>query len=76
MPRCKAFQVIQRTVDDVLIKLVVDDTFNDADRQRIVDTFRGYLGPDNTFTLELVDEIPTTPSGKRRFFISEVIGNA
>ena len=76
VPSVQAFQVIQRAADDVLIKLVVDDAFNDADRQRIIETFRSYLGPDNTFTLELVDEIPTTPSGKRRFFISEVIGNA
>ena len=73
VPSVRAFQVIQRDVDDVLIKLVVDDTFDDDDRQRIVATFSRYLGPDNRFELEFVDEIPTTPSGKRRFFISEVI---
>ena len=69
----KAFQVIQRQVDDILIKLVVDETFSEADHQRIIETFRGYMGPNNRFTLEFVDEIPLTPAGKRRFFISEVI---
>ncbi|MCO6451737.1 MAG: phenylacetate--CoA ligase family protein [Caldilineales bacterium] len=69
----KAFQVIQRQVDDILIKLVVDDSFSDADHQRVLDTFRGYMGPNNHFTLEFVGDILLTPSGKRRFFISEVI---
>ncbi len=69
----RAFQVIQKEVDSILIKLVVDESFSEADEQRIVDRFRKYLGPDNHFTLEFVDEIPLTPSGKRRFFISEVI---
>ena len=39
----------------------------------VIETFRGYMGPNNRFTLEFVAEIPLTPSGKRRFFISEVI---
>ncbi|NOZ50196.1 MAG: phenylacetate--CoA ligase family protein [Chloroflexi bacterium] len=69
----RAFQVIQKAVDEILIKLVVDEQFSEADQQRIVDTFRRYLGANNHFTLEFVDEIPTTPAGKRRFFISEII---
>ena len=69
----KAFQVIQKEVDFILIKLVVDESFSEADRQRIIETFRGYMGPDNRFELQFVDEIPTSPVGKRRFFISEVI---
>ncbi|NOZ73317.1 MAG: phenylacetate--CoA ligase family protein [Chloroflexi bacterium] len=69
----KAFQVIQKALDRILIKLVVDENFSEADHQRIIDTFRQYLGPNNQFELEFVDEIPLTPSGKRRFFISEVI---
>ncbi|NOX60991.1 MAG: hypothetical protein GXP42_03450, partial [Chloroflexi bacterium] len=60
-------------VDDILIKLVVDDSFTEADHERILETFRGYMGPNNRFTLEFVDEIPLTPAGKRRFFISDVI---
>ena len=73
IPSVKAFQVIQKEVDYILIKLVVDETFSEADHQRILDTFRGYIGPNNRFDLQFVDEIPTTPAGKRRFFISEVI---
>lgn len=69
----KAFQVIQRQVDDILIRLVVDESFSAADHQRILDTFRGYMGPENHFELDFVAEIPLTPTGKRRFFISEVI---
>ncbi|HHB90140.1 MAG TPA: phenylacetate--CoA ligase family protein [Anaerolineae bacterium] len=69
----RAFQVIQKEVDFILIKLVVDDTFSDADRRRIVETFRNYMGPNTRFELEFVDAIPVSPVGKRRFFISEVI---
>ena len=69
----KAFQVIQKEVDFILIKLVVDDTFTEEDHQRIIAKFREYLGPNNRFELQFVDEIPVSPVGKRRFFISEVI---
>ena len=69
----RAFQVIQKEVDFILIKLVVDVTFTDRDRQRIVEAFRSYMGPNTRFELEFVDEIPVSPVGKRRFFISEVI---
>jgi len=73
MPSVQAFQVIQKEVDFISIKLVVDETFSEADHQRIIETFRRYMGPNNRFDLQFVDEIPTTPAGKRRFFISEVI---
>jgi len=73
LPSVRAFQVIQRQVDDVLVRLVVDESFGQAQRRLIDETFRGFMGPDLRCTLELVDAIPTTPAGKRRFFISEVI---
>ena len=73
MPSVEAFQVIQRDVDDVLLKLVVNAAFTEQDRETIVDTFANYLGPAIRLTLEFVDDIPTTPSGKRRFFISQAI---
>ncbi len=73
MPSVNAFQVIQRQSDDVLIKLVVNDAFTDEDRQMILETFHRYLGSGTRLELEFVDDIPTTPSGKRRFFISQAI---
>ncbi len=69
----KAFQVIQKEVDFILIKLVVDETFSGEDEKRIIETFRRYMGPHARFELEFVDAIPVSPVGKRRFFISEVI---
>ena len=73
MPAVEAFQVIQRDVNDVLLKLVVNAAFTEQDHETIVDTFANYLGPAIRLTLEFVDDIPTTPSGKRRFFISQAI---
>lgn len=73
LPSVRAFQVVQRQVDDILVRLVVDESFGEAERRLIDETFRSFMGPDIRCTLELVDAIPTTPAGKRRFFISEVI---
>ena len=76
MPSVYAFQVIQRQPDDVLIKLVVNEAFSDQDEQTILKTFSRYLGAGAQVELEFVDAIPTTPSGKRRFFISQAIQEA
>ena len=73
LPAVDAFQVIQHDVDDVEIKLVTNETFSDSHEQAIRETFADYLGENIRLTLTYVDEIPTTPAGKRRFFISEVI---
>ena len=69
----QTYQIIQKELDLILIKLKVDDDFSEADRQTIIDKCRHVLGSDNRLEIEIVDEIPPTPSGKRRFFISEVI---
>jgi phenylacetate-CoA ligase len=73
LPAVDAFQVIQHDVDDVEIKLVTNETFSDSHEQAIRETFADYLGENIRLTLTYVDEIPATPAGKRRFFISEVI---
>jgi len=69
----QTYQVIQKEVDLILIKLKVYDDFSEADRQTVIDKCRHGLGPENRLEIEIVDEIPPAPSGKRRFFISEVI---
>ena len=60
-------------MDLILIKLKVYDHFSEADRQTVIEKCRHGLGSDNRLEIEIVNEIPPAPSGKRRFFISEVI---
>ena len=72
-PSVEAFQVIQHSVDEVEIKLVARPEFDESVHQAILDTFADYLGERIHLTLTFVDEIETTPSGKRRFFISNVM---
>ncbi len=73
MDSVEAFQVVQKDVQDVLVKLVVKDDFGDAEHRSIVDSLRACMGEDCRVTIDVVDEIPTTPAGKRLYFISEVI---
>ncbi|RME84670.1 MAG: phenylacetate--CoA ligase family protein [Caldilineae bacterium] len=69
----RAFQVIQKEVDLIVVKMVVEEGYTEEDERTIRERFRQYVGPDTRFLFEYVDEIPATPTGKRRFFISEVI---
>ena len=72
-PEVDAFQVIQHDVDDVEVKLVTNAGFTARHEQIVREALADYLGEHIGLTLTYVDEIPTTPAGKRRFFISEVI---
>ena len=72
-PEVDAFQVIQHSVDEVEILLVVNESFTESHHQAVINTFSDYFGDDINLTLTFVDNIPTTPAGKRRFFISEVL---
>jgi len=72
-PEVEAFQVIQHDVDDVELKLVTHAGFTRRHEQMVREALADYLGENIGLTLTYVDDIPTTPAGKRRFFISEVI---
>ena len=72
-PAVDAFQVIQHSVDEVEILLVVNESFTESHHRAVIDTFTDYFGDGISLTLTFVDDIPTTPAGKRRFFISEVL---
>ncbi len=75
-PQVEAFQVIQHDVDDVEVKLVTNAEFTHRHEQMVREALADYLGETIRLTLTYVDEIPTTPAGKRRFFISEVMQSA
>lgn len=73
MDSIEAFQVIQKDIQHVVVKLVVNNDFGEADRQSVVDSLHACMGKDCQVTIDVVDEIPPTPAGKRLYFISEVI---
>ncbi|MCC7352238.1 MAG: phenylacetate--CoA ligase family protein [Anaerolineae bacterium] len=65
------FQVIQSGRDLLRVKLVTTPAFNPAQRAFIERELQDYVGPQMAVRLELVDDIPPTLAGKRRFMVRE-----
>ena len=63
-PKILDHRVVQETPDRVRVSLVASN-FETADRQRVESVVRKRLGPVK-IDIDLVDEIPRDPSGKRR----------
>jgi len=66
------FQVVQQHVEQVRIKLVVNELFSEQDKQGIREEINKYSHGELALEFELVDEIPLTASGKHRVTICEV----
>ena len=71
LPHVREGQVIQETLSHIRLKLVVDEDFNDLDRQVIAKRFEERLGGVD-LTFDFVDKIERTERGKFRAVISNV----
>ena len=69
-PNIKQFQFIQESPMDY--KLVLVGTPSPDEIERFKDTIRNKIGDDKRIEVVLVDEIPSSPSGKHRFTISKI----
>ncbi|MCZ6702042.1 MAG: phenylacetate--CoA ligase family protein [Ignavibacteria bacterium] len=65
------FQVIQTAPNVVEIKLVVNDYFNSREETKIHNRVKEYVGEGVALTLSLVDDIPVSKNGKRRFMFKK-----
>ncbi len=63
------FQIIQEKRDIIQMKLVVNDNFNNMVKKEILNYWSDFFGSSVKFSLEIVENIELTPSGKRRFLI-------
>jgi phenylacetate-CoA ligase len=68
----QAFRVIQPTLHELQVLIVVDETYTPAARTRMQQAFARYFGPDMHVDIRVVDALPPDPSGKRRHVISHV----
>jgi len=67
------FQVVQDDVNHLNIKIVGNERFDEKEgSKRIIDEIQKEAGKDVKIAVELVDSIPPSRSGKRRFVISKV----
>ena len=72
-PEIDSFQVVQETLDTMVVRIVPTKQFSLESRERIVSALREKGATGILIQIELVDEIPLTPGGKRRFVISKVM---
>ena len=66
----RQYQAVQRRDRSITLRLVATTAFDAVARARIAEHCQHYL-PGIPVSVELVDEIPLAPSGKRRFIIVE-----
>jgi phenylacetate-CoA ligase len=67
----EAFQVVQESIDNILILIVPTQQFSDETKERIVSALQEKGATGIGISVQLVDEIPLTAGGKRRFVISK-----
>jgi phenylacetate-CoA ligase len=65
-------QIVQHTVQEVVIKFVPDEAFEDGDAQRLADRLRERVGKGINIRVKKVDQIPRTNNGKFRAVINKV----
>jgi len=68
----KQFQVIQEKLGEIIVKLVVDDSFKEKEKQLLLKRIYDKCGKDMIVDLQFVEDIPISESGKHRFIISKV----
>ncbi len=66
------FQLIQETLDRCVLKLVINDQWQETTRRDLVMGIQEALGADVSVGVVFVDDIALPPSGKREFTISRV----
>jgi phenylacetate-CoA ligase len=63
------FQVMQKSIDYIEINLVKGNGFTEEIREEILKYWQDYIGNDVHVKVNVVEQIPLTVSGKRRFLV-------
>jgi phenylacetate-CoA ligase len=71
-PFVKQFQVVQETLDKVVLRVVPGAKLSSVERQKLMQNAKGALGGGIEIVIESVDEIPRLASGKYRYVVSNV----
>jgi phenylacetate-CoA ligase len=71
-PEIESFQVVQDELKSMVLRIVPTKDYSPDSTARIVSALQEKGASDLRIDIELVSEIPTAPSGKRRFVISRL----
>ena len=66
------FQLIQETFERCVLKLVINAQWQETTGDLLVGKIQDTLGPDVAVTVEFIEDIPLSASGKREFTISKI----
>lgn len=67
----KKAQIIQENLDDIIVKVVIENRFLQKEKMLIEDRIKSQLGDINVF-IEEVDNIPLTANGKFKAVVSKI----
>ena len=65
-------QIIQEQTNHIILKLVTDERYNKNEEDSLLKNLRYRIGDNINITIEHVNDIPRTKSGKYRWVISKV----
>lgn len=68
----RATQIIQSSLDRLLVRIVVDNTFSNRDLESLRYELAKRAGDEMTIEFDFVSEIPKDPNGKLRAVVSKV----
>jgi phenylacetate-CoA ligase len=68
----KESQIIQNSIDEIIIKVIPKDIYTDEDKRLIIARMKEYVGENMIVKLEIVDSIERTKAGKFKHVISNI----
>jgi phenylacetate-CoA ligase len=71
--RVRQYQLVQRSVEQVEVRLVTDRKFTESEASKVADLVRSNLGHPFEVTITHWDEIPRGPTGKFDEFVCHVV---
>ena len=72
IPNVKQFQVLQESLDEIIVKIIPDNNFNKSSFSQIERLIRHRIDDRTDIKIKKVDIIDSEKSGKRRFIISKL----
>ncbi len=71
-PSIRQFQVVQKSLDKIVVRLVKSGEVPESIQEQITDAIQYTFGQSISVEYEFPDEIPPLPSGKHQYAISEI----
>jgi phenylacetate-CoA ligase len=71
-PSVKQFQVVQKSLDEIVLRLVPDGEIPQSILDELSHDIRGLFGENVVVHFEIMEAIPPLPSGKHQYAVSEL----